>query len=110
MSAQQPAEPTTERQARDAGVCDDPTGRGEPEALSLMVELPPEEPRLRPRRPTARVHPYSFHRRKIDHDPVTTDGRTGDVVAAASHRDDEFALAGDANRAGKAGTAGAAAA
>jgi hypothetical protein len=44
VPAHQPAEPAAEGEARDARVADDPAGRGEPEGLGLMVELPQSSP------------------------------------------------------------------
>jgi hypothetical protein len=74
-------------------VGDDPAGSAEPEGLGLAVELPPEESRLRSRRSSGRIDPHALHRRKIDDDPSIAHRSAGDVVAAATDRDEEIALA-----------------
>ena len=87
---------------------DDPTGRGEPEALGLVVELPPKQTSLRSRNTGAGIDPHSLHRREIDDDTVIAHGSAGDVVTASSHRNHELAFAREPDRGDDVGDAGAA--
>jgi hypothetical protein len=108
VAAHQPAEPSAERETRDAGMSDDPAGRGEPEGLSLAVELAPEKSRLRARRSRRRIDPQALHRREIDHEPAVTHRGAGDVVAAGSHGHEQIALACETDSGPDVGGAGAA--
>jgi hypothetical protein len=59
-----------------------------PKAWVSLVELAPEESRLRSRRSPRWIDPQALHRREIDHEPAVTHRGAGDVVAAASHGDE----------------------
>jgi hypothetical protein len=95
--ARQPADAPAERQARDAGVGDDPAHGRQPVELRLAVELAPEHAGLRPRRSRLRVDPDALHRREVDHEPPIADRMPGDAVTTGANRDHQITLAREAH-------------
>ena len=98
MLAHDPADPAAEREARHAGVRDDPRGNSEPERLRLAVELTEQHTCLHARGTRVRIDPHALQRREVDHQRVVCDRETRKGVAAAAHRDRQAALASELDR------------
>ena len=79
----------------------------EPEGLRLPVEVGQRRPRTDPGAHRLRIDAHRLHRRQVDHHAAVADGTSGDVVAAAAHRDRQAALVGEADRLDDVGRAGA---
>ena len=47
--------------------------------------------------PWGRIHPYRVDRRKIDHEAVVADGKTGHIVTAAAHRYQQIVGSGESH-------------
>jgi hypothetical protein len=81
--AHEPADAAAEREAGHAGVGHDPAGGGQPQPLGRLVELPPEQARLRPDAAGGGVDPDLLHRRQVEDQAAVAAGRAGHVVPAA---------------------------
>ena len=93
--ARDPAKAAAERQPRNAGGRIDPGGQRQAEGLCLLVEVRQRGPRLDPGSPRRWIDPHRLHLRQVDHDTAVADRAAGDVVAAASHRDEQSVVAGE---------------
>ena len=82
--AHEPADPAAEGEAGDTGVGHDPTGGGQPEPLRRLVQLAPQQTRLRPGAAAGRDDPDVLHRRQVDDHPAVAARRAGHVVPAAA--------------------------
>jgi hypothetical protein len=58
--AHEPADAAAEGEAGDSGMGHDPAGGGQPEPLGCLVQLAPEQARLRPGAALGRVDPDWF--------------------------------------------------
>ena len=87
MLGHQPAEPTTDSEARYPGAGDLTAGRGETECRCGAVEFAPDNPALRSYGALFGVDVDSLHRREVDHEPALGDRPAGDVVTATADRD-----------------------
>ena len=85
-----------------------PSGCREREGLRLLVEVRERAAGLDPGGASDRVDAHRAQRRQVDQEPAVADGVAGDVVAAAAHRDQQFVLAREVNRADDVGGPGAA--
>jgi len=88
-----PAVAAAQRQPRDPGCGDDPTGGHQPEQLGLVVDVTPGRPSLDPDGPGTGVDVDAPHPREVDDDTAVTDARPGDAVAATADRQREAAVA-----------------
>src|SRR5262249_35408251 len=61
------------------------------------IELAPEHPGLRPRRPRLRVDPDALQRRQVDHQPSVAERMPGNAVTTETNRDQQIALAREAH-------------
>jgi len=106
--AHQPAEAATQAEAADAGVAHDAARGGQTVGLRLVVDVCPQGTTLDAGRAVDEIDGDGAHRREVDDDPVVAHCGAGDVVASASYRDLEVAVAGEAHRCGHVGGAAAA--
>ena len=81
--AAEPALPSAEGQAGDAGGRDGADRRRQTEGLRLAVELGPENARFRTDYPRAGVDADALHARRVDHQAAITNRVAGDAVTAA---------------------------
>ena len=91
--AHQPAEPAAKGEAGHARGAHHAAGRGLPVRAGGAVVLIPGDTALADRPAPTRVDGHPAHEREVDHQAAIRDGSTGHVVAAASHRDLEAAVA-----------------
>jgi hypothetical protein len=83
VGAHEPADATTEGEARDAGVADDPRGGGKAGGLGRFVELAVEKAGIRVRDPAC--HGNCLEPSQVDDQSSLTHGLPADAVTAAAH-------------------------
>lgn len=89
VPAGQPAHPAAQGQTRDAGVGDDPSGRGQREGLRLVVQLAPEDTRVAAGAAPVRVDPHAGHGAEVDDQPAVAHPVPGEAVPAGPDRDEQ---------------------
>ncbi len=77
------AESASERQARAAGVGDEPEHRGKAVQLRLAVHVTEETAGLSARHRCSRIDPDAAHERHVEHEPAVAHGKSCDVVSTA---------------------------
>lgn len=75
--------------------------------LRALIEFAPGKTGLSPRRVFACVHLHAFHGRKVNHHAAVTGAESGDVMAAAAHRDEQIVIAREIDRMDHIGLIGA---
>jgi hypothetical protein len=95
--AHEPPDPTTEREAGDAGVAHDATGGGQAVGLRLAIDVAPQRSTLHQDGAAGRVDQHGSHGREVDDDSVVAHRGAGHIVAAAPHRDLQIVGAGKAH-------------
>ena len=76
----------------DAGGRDDPARHGQAEELRLAIDVTPGRPALSAHDARSGIDADAAHRREVDDDPTVVDGVAGDVVPAATHRQERPCL------------------
>ena len=84
-----------ECQSTDPRMGHDTRGRRQPEHLSLAVQAAQRGPTFDPSNLPNRIDMNALHRGEIDHQAIIADGFAGNVVTAASHRNQQIELPGE---------------
>ncbi len=95
--AGQVAEAAAEGEAADAGGGDDAAGGGEAEGVGGVVDVAPGAAAADAGGPGGGVDPDARHGREVDDEPAVAGAEAGAVVAAAADREEEAAVAGEAD-------------
>ncbi len=96
--AHQPSHAPAEGEAGDARLAHHPARGGEAESLRLVIEVLPQDSGLSPGRLGRGIDVDALHQRQVDHEPVVAHGGSRDIVATATHRDQQALGRGEAHR------------
>jgi hypothetical protein len=96
--AHEMTEASTECEAADSGVADDPAGGCQPEGLGLPVEMRIQASAFKLDGARQRIHTRPRHGREVDHDTAVIYGVPGDGVPATAHGRRQVALSTEAHR------------
>ena len=94
----QPAEATTQREARNARTGDQAPRCSQAEGLRLVIEVSPRGPALSAGRAAHRIDADAPHAREVDHQAALAYSDARDIVAAASYRHQQVVGPGEVDR------------